>query len=835
MQALLKLFLALLVLATLAVAGAYFYLRQSLPQEEGEIRLAGLGKPVEVLRDRYGVPHIAAASLGDAIYALGFVHAQDRLWQMEVNRRTAAGRLAESFGEGALEADRFLRTLGIRRAAQANLKRLDAPTRDLLESYAAGVNAFLATKPVLPVEYWLTGTKPEPWTPVDSLGWIKMMAWDLGGNWRNELLRMRLAKTMPNERIHEFLPPYPGEAPPEIADLRKLYGGMEKEGSRLAESAGGASGFAFKNDPLFFGGEIHPAKKQGTMEKQTQAPLWFNADAQTEGLGSNNWVVSGARSATGKPLLANDPHLGLSAPAVWYFAHLSAPGFEAIGATLPGVPAVVLGRNSHFAWGFTNTGPDVQDLYIERLDGAGNYLTPEGPRPFVLRDEVIKVKGGADVHLQVRVSRHGPVISDVSRAAREAAPRGHVIAFQWTALREDDLTMQSAAKLARAKDWPGFITALRDFHSPQQNVVYADNQGNIGFVAAGRVPVRKPENDLKGLAPAPGWLARYDWAGFIPFEELPRAHNPPDGTLMTANQRITPPGYAHHITSEWQPPYRANRIGELLGAVRTHSVGSFARIQGDVVSLPARDLLPRLSKVVARSEAGRRALSRLAAWDGAMLADRPEPLIFSAWWREFARAVYADDLGAGFPANWLTRAQFLTNVLGDKDRQGRWCDDVRTKGIETCDELLAASLEAALADLRKRYGEDMDAWRWGAAHYARHEHRPFGRVPWLAPFFDITVPTPGDPYTVNVGRSRLEDAARPYASTHAPSLRAIYDLSDLDNSLYIHSGGQSGNVLSAHYKAFTQAWANGEYIPMVADRKRIEAGGTRKLTLAPQK
>jgi penicillin amidase len=833
-QALLKLILALLLAAALVIAGAYFTLRQSLPQEEGEILLAGLGKPVEVLRDRYGVPHITAASLGDAITALGFVHAQDRLWQMEVNRRTAAGRLAESFGEGALEADRFLRTLGIRRAAEANLQRLDAQTRALLESYAAGVNAFLATKPVLPVEYWLTGTRPEPWTPVDSLGWIKMMAWDLGGNWRNELLRMRLSKTLSNTRIHEFLPPYPGEAAPEIADLRKLYGGMEKEGARLAGSVDGASGLALKNGLRFFGDMNLVAKKPEIMEGQTQAPPWFDADAQTEGLGSNNWAVSGARSATGKPLLANDPHLGLSAPALWYFAHLSAPGFEAIGATLPGVPAIVLGRNSHFAWGFTNTGPDVQDLYIERLDGAGNYLTPEGPKPFVLRDEVIKVKGGEDVRLQVRVSRHGPVISDVSRAAQEAAPRGHVIAFQWTALREDDLTMQSAAKLARAKDWPGFVTALRDFHSPQQNVVYADSQGNIGFVAAGRVPVRKPENDLKGLAPAPGWLAKYDWAGFIPFEELPRTHNPAEGTLMTANHRITPPGYAHYLTSEWQPPYRANRINELLGAVRAHSIGSFARIQGDVVSLPIRELLPRLARVVPRSEPARRALSRLAAWDGAMVADRPEPLILSAWWRELARAVYADELGAAFPGNWLTRAQFLTNVLADKDRQGRWCDDVRTKAAESCEDLLAAALEAALADLRRRFGDDMDAWRWGAAHYARHEHRPFGRVKWLAPIFDIVVPTPGDPYTVNVGRGRLEDAARPYANTHAASLRAIYDLANLDNSLYIHSGGQSGNVLSAHYKAFTQAWANGEYIPMVTDRRKIEAGGTRKLTLAPQ-
>ena len=435
----------------------------------------------------------------------------------------------------------------------------------------------------------------------------------------------------------------------------------------------------------------------------------------------------------------------------------------------------------------------------------------------------------------MRVSRHGPVISDVSRLAQEAAPRGHVIAMQWTALREDDLTMQSAAKLARARDWPGFLAALRDFHSPQQNVVYADAEGNIGFVAAGRVPVRRAENDLKGLAPAPGWLAQYDWAGFVPFAELPLAYNPADGVLMSANHKITPPGYAHHLTSEWQPPYRARRINELLSALRKHSIGSFARIQGDAVSLPVKELLPRLATAKPASEGAKRALALLAAWDGAMAEDRPEPLIVSAWWRELARAVYADELGDAFRANWLTRAQFLGAVLADRDRQGRWCDNVRTKATETCEQLLAPALEAALADLRRRYGEDMGAWRWGAAHFARHEHRPFGRVPWLAPLFDITVPTPGDPHTVNVGRGRLEDEARPYANTHAASLRALYDLAEPDNSLYIHSGGQSGNVLSSHYRAFTQAWARGEYIPMVTSRERIAAGGVKRLSLVPNK
>jgi penicillin amidase len=778
----------------LLLAGFYVYLRQSLPQTKGEIRIAGLSSAAEVLRDRYGIPHIFAGNLADASFALGYVHAQDRLWQMEMSRRIAAGRLAEIVGPGALETDRFMRTLGVRRAAEANLRSLDAETRALLEAYAAGVNAFLASDPVLPPEFWLTGARPEPWLPADSIAWVKMMAWDLGGNWRSELLRMRLAKTLPLARIHELLPPYPGEQVPQIADLKELYSAMERDAVRLAEFA-----------------------------------------PDNEGLGSNNWVVSGARSATGKPLLANDPHLGLTAPPVWYFAQLSAPGLNVIGATLPGVPGVILGRTERIAWGFTNTGPDVQDLYIEKLDAAGGYLAPEGPRAFQVIDETIKVRGAEPEQLRVRISRHGPVISDVMRTAQELAPRGHVIAFAWTALAEDDRSMQAALKFARAREWDGFLAAAHDFHAPQQNIVYADVEGNIGFVAAGRVPHRKPGNDLKGMAPAPGWQAKYDWADYLPFEQLPRSFNPESGVIVTANQRITPPGYPHFISSDWQPPFRANRIQQLLDKTAKHSVHSFARIQADVVSLAMRELLPKLLATRPRSEAARKALALLAKWDGAMAPERVEPLIAWAWWRELTRAIYADELGDAFRQNWLTRAVFLGNVLSGDAQHARWCDDVRTPAIETCEEALSLSLEAALADLARRYGIDQARWRWGDAHLALHEHRPFGRQPLLAALFDITVPSPGDAYTVNVGRNSLNDDAQPFANRHAASLRAIYDLSDLENSLYIHSGGQSGNILSDHYKAFSEAWAKNEYIPMRAERKRLDAEPHELLRLAPRR
>jgi penicillin amidase len=423
----------------------------------------------------------------------------------------------------------------------------------------------------------------------------------------------------------------------------------------------------------------------------------------------------------------------------------------------------------------------------------------------------------------------------VSRAALAAVPRGHALAMAWTALAEDDLTMQAGVRMQRARNWQEFLAALRHLHTPQQNVTYADVDGNIGFVAAGRVPIRKLANDLKGLAPAPGWDLRYDWAGWVPFDELPRAFNPPSGSIVTANHKIVPQGYPHWITSEWQPPYRARRIEALLQQTRKHDAASFGRIHADVVSLAMRELLPFFRSTQPNDEKAAQAIKLLSAWDGSMAADRPEPLIAAAWWRELARALYADELGDAFRTNWLTRAVFMGNVLANRGGQARWCDDLRTRRAESCGELLSASLDKALADLSRRHGDDMALWRWGEAHAAQHRHRPFSRNALLASWFDINVPTPGDAYTVNVGRSDFNDEQAPYANRHAASLRAIYDLADLQRSLFIHSGGQSGNPLSRHYRAFAEAWARVEYIPMLSERRRLEADGVQRLVLAPRK
>lgn len=790
--------LIVLVLALLFTGTAgYVYLRQSLPDLSGTFRLAGLHQPVDVVRDRNAVPHIFARDADDAYFALGFLHAQDRLWQMEINRHIAAGRLSEIFGAATLDTDKFIRTLGIRQFAAATYAHFEPATRAALDAYAAGVNAFIDNHSgPLPPEFMFFGIKPEPWTPVDSIAWIKMMAWDLGGNWHFELLRLQLAKKLSNQQIAEFLPPYPGDAPVALADLHALYRDLHLDATKLAAIA---------------------------------------PPSMPVGAGSNEWVVSGKRSATGKPLLANDPHLDLDAPSVWYLAQINAPDLQVTGATLPGVPFVVLGHNARIAWGFTNTGPDVQDFFIEKTDpkDPGQYVAPDGLRRFEIRTETIKVKGGPDVTLKVRISRHGPVLSDVLKPAREALADDLVLAFQWTALADDDLTVQAGLNLVKATDWATFRAALRDFQAPQQNIVYADVDGNIGFIAPGRIPIRKAENDLHGLAPAPGWDAKYDWDGYVPFDGLPQSFNPASGKVVTANNKIVPNQYPYFITSEWAEPYRARRIEQLIAGREVHSIESFSQIQADVRSPMAADFLPLLLRVAPAGDQAAKAVELLRGWNAGAAANRPEPLIFEAWMRELSRLIYADELGDVFAGAWQLRPVFLFNVLTNVNGQSRWCDDISTAGAETCDGMIARALDLALANLRQRYGDNMSHWRWGDAHFARSIHRPFGNVGVLRDFFDLTVATPGDIYSIDVGAFFLGDEKEPFVSRHAPSLRAIYDLADLDRSLFMQSTGQSGNRLSRFYDNFVQPWANVEYFRIASKRPDIDPGAIGTLRLLP--
>jgi len=764
----------------------------ALPKTSGEISLPGLTAPVRIERDEHGIPTIEAANGRDLAFGLGVVHAQDRLWQLETHRRIGSGRMAEAFGEAAVDSDRFLRALGVRRAAAAQWAAASAETREWLTAYAQGLNSVVQDQMrARPPEFVLLGLQPERWEPVDSLAWAVMMAWDLGGNWSNELLRLRLALNLPVDRINELLPPYPGASPEPTADYAALFRDLKL----------GAGGLAVAWSRL-----------------PDHAP-----ESGIEGVGSNNWVLSGARTVSGKPLLANDPHLKLSAPALWYFARLKAPGIEMAGATMPGLPALVLGQNRQIAWGFTNTAPDVQDLYLEQIktDDPAQYRTPEGWARFESFQEVIRVKDRPDVAMTVRQTRHGPVISDAGTADDVLGPKARptfVLALRWTALDADADPVAPALAMQRAGSVDEFIRATAGWVAPMQNMVVADRDGHIGFVAAGRVPVRKPDNDLRGLVPAPGWDTRYDWSGWLPAGETPRERDPERGFIATANQRIHAPDYPHFITSEWAVPYRQQRIEQMLADRARHSLDDLAAMHADVRSLAVPKLLPWLLRAKSGHPAAAAALAQLQGFDGQMSADRAAPLIFWAWSRHLTEAVFADELG---PAMWQrgvggrTFRDALEAVLGGAS--ARWCDDVGTPAVESCDARNDLAFTRALEELVARHGPDPAAWRWGQAHVARSEHRPFSRVRALARWFELRTAVGGDSFTVNVSRVSLRPdttTGELYLDEHGPSLRALYDLGDPAASRFMHSTGQSGIFFSPLYRNFVGAWADVGYVPL---------------------
>ncbi|MCY4452496.1 MAG: penicillin acylase family protein [Immundisolibacterales bacterium] len=879
--------LAVVVLVAAGAASGYLWLRGSLPQIDGERAAYGLDAPVEVVRDRNGVPHILARSEEDALFALGFVHAQDRLWQMEMNRRIGAGRLAEVLGAPALGTDRLLRVLGLYRRATAALAHLAPDARRRIDAYVNGVNAWLETRTgPLPPEFLILGFEPEPWTAADTAVWAKVMALDLGREWARDLMRLRMADFLAPERILDFYTPYredkprgvllpgpdpssraapagedgapgagyeplpdPGRAPPRAERAAPSDRGPDREGSHpgrgrtLRREAppdpAPGTGLAHVRAPLP-AANVHPgadADPPGGAHPSPR-PGGFTLRPRSGHPGSNSWAVSGARSASGRPLLANDPHLGLSVPSVWYLAHLSWPGRDVVGATFPGMPVVVLGHNGRAAWGLTNTGADTQDLYLEKLDPSNpaRYLTPDGYRRFEVHHEEIEVKDGDEVVLRVRETRHGPVLDDASAAAAGASPPGHVLALGWTALRDDDRTLEAGLGLPEADDWPSFVANFERFHSPPQNVAYADVDGDIGFLVAGRIPVRPrvgPDRVRPGTVPRPGWHADHDWPGFIRFDALPRVHNPPGGAVVAANHAVTARDYPYPLTFEWAAGYRAERIMDQLASRIRHDVYSFRSLQQDRVSHFARALLPRLRRVPLGPQVeplARRARALLDGWDGDMDPGRPEPLVFNAWIWEFGRLASADELGALQRAAWGRKGAFIQRVLESREI---WCDDVGTERPETCDDVLARALERAVRRVAKRQGDDPAAWRWGEEHIALAEHRPLASSP-LAFLFNLRGPAPGSVYSVNSFEFSPLDSERPFASTHGPSLRAIYDLADLDGSLFIHSTGQSGNVLSPLYDSFEERWRNGEYVTIPTRRGAFADGALGRLRLVPR-
>ena len=803
--------LAILVVSVLAVGAGYGFLRNSLPSLSGALAIEGLSAPVEITRDREAVPHIFGKTSDDLYAALGFVHAQDRLWQMELQRRTGQGRLSELFGERTFGTDVFIRTLDLYGHGERSLAALPPEARAALDAYARGVNAYITRsvglfEPRFGPEFLILRHRPEPWRPADSMVTGKLMALQLSLNMNHELLRLALAaQGLTSAEIEDLMPLDPVDRPPPLPALAQLY-------------------------PLQ---RPSAAQRRTSLERDVEDVIGSGA--------SNNWVVSGARTKSGKPLLANDPHLRLAAPSLWYLAHLAlqspgAPIANIVGASLPGAPLIVLGRGDYLAWGFTNTGSDVQDLFIEQVnpDNPREYKAPDGWRPFEIERVTIAVKGAEPRTVERRRTRHGPVLPGFYRNLEGLLGPNYVAALRWTALTDDDTTLAAGLFDPNVRTVSDYMERMRWFVVPMQSMVVADATGNIGMIAPGRVPIRSPANKVAGRAPVPGWDATYDWQGYLKFEDLPAVKGGNVGAIGTANARMVDPDYHHHLTFDWDPAFRQQRIKELIFDRSQHDIGTMQTAQADVLSLAILKLQPMM---IAAAQAGgsvdNDVLDQLTTWDAKMVGDRPEPLIFSAWLREAVRAIYKDDLGPVFDRYFDTRATALIRLLEGRATARDWCDDRTTPTRESCGAVLAAALNRALTDLVKRFGPDRSKWRWGPAHYAYGEHRPFGSVPSLARYFDIEVPSPGGNYTLNRGEMNF-DQEHPFANRHASSYRAIYDLADLDRSLYIQTTGQSGNVFSPYYRSFADRWAKVDYIEIATKREDIAKTAIGTWTVTPK-
>jgi penicillin amidase len=778
------------ILVMALIAERLSWLPHSLAPLSGEMSARGARGPIKIVRDRNDVPHISGTSEEDVYFGLGFAHAQDRLWQMAFTRRLLQGRLSELVGASALKPDQLARALDLEGRARASLLSLSPHAHLVLEAYAAGVNAWVeARRTNLPPEFHLLFTGFEPWLPEHSLLILKFLGIGLSGNPIQEIQHARLIKLLGAERAAELFPPYPNSEPIALRDALAL---------EHAQSL----------DPFL----VRLARFEAA---------------------SNNWVVAGRFTKSGKPLLANDPHLGLSAPGVWYLAHLAFPSGNVVGGTIAGIPTVVLGHNDHLAWGFTTTHADTEDLVFEALDPADEtrYLTPHGSEPFVSHQETIKVRFGAAREITVRESRHGPILPPVFKSIDEIAPEGTLVALAAAALSRDDTSFDAGLTMIGATDISALMPGLALYQAPMQNMVFADTEGHIGFAAPARVPMRGATAIANGLTPADGKLQDPLWTGFVPFAELPHMVDPPSGKVWTANNKIVPDDYPHLIAGEWPSPYRAHRIGELLSRGAPYDTDDFVRMQMDNLAPEAALLLPRL---LAAPPAGAReaeAVKRLAAWDHDMRAEAPEPLIFTSWIVHLQALLVADDLGKMAGELRAPNEAFLARALAP-GKHADWCDDTRTKAPETCDTMIARALSAALAEISRSQGSDIAAWRWDRAHVARHSHGVFGSIPLLSKFFNRELPVAGGANTLNRGDMGY-GGARPYVAVHGSGLRAVYDLADLSRSRFMIALGQSGNPLSPYYDHFLRASARGLTIEIPTDPAIYAQGAIGTWTVSP--
>jgi penicillin G amidase len=733
-----------IVALALAMAGSVVWL--TIPQDDMTVHIPGLRKPVRITLDDDGIPRVLADSERDGAVALGFLHARERLFQMDLMRRSASGRLSEIAGPATLRLDRMMRVLGLRRHAGADLAALPDETRQMLEAYASGVNAWINLKGRFAAPEFLFLGTPEPWQPIDSLLWAKTMGLWLSMNWRQELARLALS----------------GEVSPTVLD--QLW-------PRQSDAPGPQSWIA---------------PKLGNIARRLLTDLPTFPDAFTlPQSASNEWAVDGTRTTTGAPLLAGDPHLAFGFPGIWYLARLDFPDHALVGATAPGIPFLVLGHNEKVAWTFTTTGADVQDVFVESPAGPGLYDTPAGPRRFEEREERIAIRGQQDEVLAVRETRHGPVISDIVQ------PDGPILAVAMGNLQEGDTAAAGLLALNRANSIGDAGIAAASITSPVQNLLVADRNA-IALYVTGRVPIRRSGD---GAAPAPG-DGTHDWVGWAAGSELPRFIAPPSGRLVNANEPLSSSGSEIFMGRDGFGHWRSDRIRQMLDSSDRHRLEDFAAMQTDKVNLFAQHILPRLIETPIEGAIPNKAQALLREWDGTANTALPQPLIFNAWVAAFYDAVLQRaglSSGLGTPT-----ADFVSFVLSPEGRG--WCDG-------DCRPLLQRSLTAAVANLRLRFGDDPSAWRWGSAHRATFSHPLLSNLPFLDQIGTISIDSAGDEDTV--GRGGFD---RNFRSVHGASFRGVYDLANLDRSLFMLAPGQSGNIFSPHSRDFITRWRDGATI-----------------------
>jgi penicillin G amidase len=843
------------ILVFIAAAGGFYYFKsripntvapKSFPQIDGEIKLDGLDGPVDILRDEMGIPHIYATTSHDIFFAQGYVHAQERFWQMDTWRHIGSGELSKMFGRGQVETDAFLRTLGWRQTAEAEWELLSPESKAILEAYSEGVNAYLKdhTGASLSLEYVILGLlspdyELEAWTPIHSLTWGKAMAWDLRSNMGAEIERAVLLKTFTPEQVSQLFPAYPDDHPVIVNQFS-----VEGQTSNIQPDPELLT-FDYARLPL--------------------DTLAFNASlldpilgAWNDGIGSNSWAVSGDLSDTGMPYLVNDPHLGIQMPSIWFQIGMhcvektAACPLEVAGFSFAGVPGVIIGHNDRIAWGFSNAGSDVMDLFIERVNpnNPDQYEVNGQWVDFEIREETIQVVGGEAVAITVRNTRHGPVISDTYGPLKDQGnpkddefeafkdragidlPEQYVIALAWTALTPST-PFEAIWGFNKAQDWDEFREAARDFHVPAQNLLYADVDGNIAYQMPGNIPIRKNGD---GTLPVPGWTDDYEWTGFIAFEELPYTFNPIEGYIVTANNRCQPWDYPYLITKDWDYGFRANRIVDMIeNAPGKVDIPYIQQMHGDSYDINAEIFVPILLqsefKFAKPNEAI--AIDTLRNWDYQNRVDSTPTAVFNAFWRHFLQNTFNDELPERYQTDGGSRWNEVMRKMANDPSDPFW-DDISTSDVvETMNDIMMVSFEEGVAELEKLLGKDVTQWRWGDLHTSTFRNSTLGEsgVFLIEDLFNRgPYPTGGGDALVNATGWSVKDG---YETDWLPSLRMIVDFRDLNNSLAAHTTGQSGHAYHPHYDDMVPLWANVEYYPMWWDRDSIINNSEGHLRLVP--